>query len=272
MNTTPEDSQATPEGTGKMRKADCLREFIHTRAYVYPTPEGQVYARIRVRKHIENIPLRSNAFRAWVTHQHVLETGRTVGKDSISDAIEALEGEALYGGAPTEEIHLRVAEHAGRIYLFLGDQDHTVIQIDGQDWRVCPEPPVNFVKSRGMLPLPMPERSGTLDLFKKYVNVADDQLVLYMAWLIATLRPSGPYPVLNISGEQGSAKSTATRLAKALVDPTKSAARVEPRAAMDMMIAANNEHVLAWDNLSGLKVSAQSGRVAVRRSPRRSRG
>ena len=36
----------------------------------------------------------------------------------------------------------------------------------------------------------------------------DDQWALLVAWLVAALRPSGPYPVLALLGEQGTAKST----------------------------------------------------------------
>jgi hypothetical protein len=40
-----------------------------------------------------------------------------------------------------------------------------------------------------------------------------------VAWLLASLRPSGPYPLLAISGEQGSAKTVLSKMLKALVDP-----------------------------------------------------
>jgi len=51
---------------------------------------------------------------------------------------------------------------------------------------------------------------------------------LLVAWLLAALRPCGPYPVLNLHGEQGSTKSTLARLLRALVDPNKAPLRAEP--------------------------------------------
>lgn len=43
-----------------------------------------------------------------------------------------------------------------------------------------------------------------------------------------------------------------TRFFKRMVDPTESEDRAEPRVPRDMMIAASNEHVLAYDNVSRL--------------------
>jgi hypothetical protein len=76
--------------------------------------------------------------------------------------------------------------------------------------------------------------------------------VLVVAWLLASLRPSGPYPLLAISGEQGSAKTVLSKMLKALVDPNVAPVRALPREERELMIAANNGYVLAFNNLSGL--------------------
>mgnify|MGYP001567769299 FL=1 len=73
-----------------------------------------------------------------------------------------------------------------------------------------------------------------------------------VAWLVAAFRPIGPYPVLDIEGEQGSAKSTTGRVLRALVDPNKADLRTVPRDERDLMIAAHNGWVVAYDNLSGI--------------------
>ena len=73
-----------------------------------------------------------------------------------------------------------------------------------------------------------------------------------MAWLLAALRDTGPYPLLVLSGEQGSAKSTAARLLRSLVDPARPPTRGMPRNEWDLVIAAKWRHVLVFDNLSGM--------------------
>src|SRR5262249_59047992 len=66
------------------------------------------------------------------------------------------------------------------------------------------------------------------------------------------LRPGGPYPLLAISGEQGSAKTVLSKLLKALIDPNVASVRALSREERELMIAADNGYLLAFDNLSGL--------------------
>ena len=86
-----------------------------------------------------------------------------------------------------------------------------------------------------------------------FLNLASrNDFVLIVAWLLAALRSGGPYPLLAISGEQGSAKTVLSKLLKALIDPNAAPVRALSREERELMIAANNGYLLAFDNLSGL--------------------
>jgi hypothetical protein len=76
--------------------------------------------------------------------------------------------------------------------------------------------------------------------------------MLLIGWLIGTLMPDGPYAHLALNGEQGSAKSTTTRLLRAIVDPNEAMARTMPKEERDLAIAAKNSRIIAFDNLSYL--------------------
>ena len=69
---------------------------------------------------------------------------------------------------------------------------------------------------------------------------------------MATLRARGPYPLLAISGELGSAKTVLSKMLKALIDTSAAPVRALPREERELMIAANNGYLLAFDKLSGL--------------------
>ena len=58
--------------------------------------------------------------------------------------------------------------------------------------------------------------------------------------------------MIVLSGEQGSAKSTFSSILRSLLDPNTAPLRALPREDRDLFIAANNGHVLAFDNVSGL--------------------
>lgn len=73
-----------------------------------------------------------------------------------------------------------------------------------------------------------------------------------VAWLLAALHPRGPYPVLALAGEQGSAKSSFTRVLRGLIDPNFSPLRALPRENRDLSIAAGISYAIVFDNVSDL--------------------
>jgi hypothetical protein len=92
-----------------------------------------------------------------------------------------------------------------------------------------------------MLALPEPRPGGSVEELRPFVNVgSEEDWVLLASWAVAALRPSGPYPILALHGEQGSSKSTTARLLCSLIDPNEAALRSEPRGERDLMIAATN--------------------------------
>ena len=98
-----------------------------------------------------------------------------------------------------------------------------------------------------------PGRGGSVATLRSFLNVQTDaDFVLVVAWALACLRNRGPYPVIVLSGEQGSAKSTFSAVLRALLDPNTAPLRALPREDRDLFIAASNGHVLAFDNVSGL--------------------
>jgi len=94
---------------------------------------------------------------------------------------------------------------------------------------------------------------GSVETLRSFLNVQSaNDFVLVVAWALAVLRNRGPYPVIVLSGEQGSAKSTFSAILRALLDPNTAPLRALPREDRDLFIAASNGHVLAFDNVSGL--------------------
>ena len=105
-----------------------------------------------------------------------------------------------------------------------------------------------------MLAIPLPEPGGSIDDLKRYANVRDeDDWKLLVVWMISSLRPRGPYPVLVIHGEQGTGKSTLSRVLRELLDANACPLRSEPRDKRDLAISAEHGWLQVFDNLSELK-------------------
>ena len=219
---------------------------------VFHAPSGIAFADVITDGHRETWPIRSKRFRTWVRRCYYHATGAAPGAAVIASALDLLEARAQFD-APERAVSMRVAEHAGRIYLDLADEHWRAVAIGADGWRVLGCPPVRFRRSPGMLPLPVPERGGSVEILKSFLNLSNENdFVLVVAWMLAALRPGGPYPLLAISGEQGSAKTVLSKVLRALVDPNVAPVRALPREERELMIAANNGHLLAFDNLSGL--------------------
>ncbi len=216
---------------------------------LWHTPSKEAYATIVIDDHKENWPVRSQTFKRFVAKQFFDEQGKAMNSEALAAAVNLLEAKALFEG-DEHLVHVRVAEHEGNVYLDLCNSDWQVVQVTPSGWGVVDDPPIRFRRSRGMLALPAPEPGGTVEQLRSFLNLDDNAWRLVISWLVATLRPRGPYPILALFAEQGSGKSTIGRLLRELVDPNAAPLRAEPNDGRDLMIAANNSWCLAYDNLS----------------------
>jgi hypothetical protein len=219
---------------------------------LFHTSAGTAYADISVNDHQETWPIRSKRFRTWLRRCYYESTGETASPAAIRSALDLLEARAQFDG-PERAVYIRTAALAGRIYLDLADEHWRAVDIGPDGWRVVRRPPVRFRRPAGMLPLPVPEPGGSIEALNSLLNLpSGNDFVLIVAWLLAALRSGGPYPLLAVSGEQGSAKTVLSKLLKALIDPNAAPVRALSREQRELMIAATNSYLLAFDNLSRL--------------------
>ena len=218
---------------------------------LFHDPDQQGWASVRVDTHWENYPIHGRAFQLFLLRIYYLNTGESPGARAIRAAAELFEARALFDGEECP-VHLRVAEHGGRLYLDLCDRAWRAVEIDAEDWRIVDRPPAKFRRTRGAQPLPEPERGGSLEELRPFFNVDHHGWILIRAFLVAALRPGFPLPILVAKGEQGAGKSTACRVISSLIDPRTSALRGIPREVRDLTAAARNSWLVCFDNLSRL--------------------
>lgn len=213
------------------------------------TADGEPYATLTRDGHRETHAMRTRAMRDYARHRYYTQHRRPLRGESLKEAFEVLEARARYEGAE-HPVWLRVAERDGALYLDLGDPTWRAVEVTAEGWRIVAEPPVRFRRAATTLALPEPARHGSLEPLRRLVRVADDDLHQLIGWLLAALRPRGPYPVLTLGGEPGAAKTSTARTARSLVDPCVAPVRSEPREPRDLIAAARGGHVVALDNLS----------------------
>jgi hypothetical protein len=225
----------------------------------FHTPEGYLFADVRIDGRRETWGITSLVFRQWLALQMYRKHGRPPGAQAMSDALAVLEARARFDGAE-HPVFLRVAEADGRIYIDLANDAWEAVEISSRGWHVITEPPVRFRRTNGMRPLPHPVTGGALEELRAFLNVESaDDWILAVAWLLGALRARGPYPLMVLQGEQGAAKSTTARVLRELIDPNTSPLRAKPRDVQELMITAINGRVVCYDNLSGLSTDLSDG-------------
>jgi hypothetical protein len=207
MKSIRRDSQAT-----KLASIAETAELFHS-------PDGAAFASAAVENHVETWPVKSRAFRQYLAREFYQAEKTAPRAQSIQDALGVITAKACFDGRE-ETVFQRVAEHDGSLWIDLGNRAWQAVQITEYGWRIIDKPPIRFRRSPGMLALPFPLRGGKVEELEAYLNLQHvEDRVLVHSWLMAALRPRGPYPILNLLGEQGTAKSTASRVLRALVDP-----------------------------------------------------
>ena len=214
--------------------------------------DGMAYCDRAIDTARETLPLDGRSFRSLLTKRYFEASGRGVDDRAIQSALTTLRARAVHDG-PEHSVHLRTAQIGGNIYIDLGDATFKAIEVAAAGWRIIDRSPARFRRSATQRALPIPASDGDPFRLGELINVGgNEELVLVIAWMTAALAGRSPFPILVLNGEQGSAKSTTTRMIKALTDPSDSPLRRLPAVEHDLLIAAQNEHVLAIDNLSGL--------------------
>ena len=233
------------------KQADILIALASA-AELFHTPDGTGFADLDINGHRETWPIRSKGFRRWLARRFFEATQGAPSSEALQSALNVIEAKAHFD-APERVVHVRVGGLDERLYLDLGDANWRAVEIDATRWRVIDKPPARFRRAAGMQPLPVPVAGGSIEVLRSFLNVqSDNDFVLVVAWALAVLRNRGPYPVIVLSGEQGSAKSTFSAILRSLLDPNTAPLRALPRENRDLFIAASNGHVLAFDNVSGL--------------------
>ncbi|NCC28539.1 MAG: hypothetical protein EOM22_10440 [Gammaproteobacteria bacterium] len=257
------DKGTAPEGEGfdDSSVADDLVALVQGRAELFHAEDGACFVALKESPR-KVFKLDTAAFSEWLGYAYYRNTesdtrpGRAASETAIRTARSVLAGIAKNDGQE-RKTWLRAAEHNGTYYLDLGADDWCAVEIDARGWRVVEHPPVYFWRASTTRPLPMPIRGGNLAKLWDHVNVPEASRPLVLAWKLETLRPETPFPVLELVGPQGSAKSSTQAKIRRCVDPNAVDLRAAPKSVEDLFVSAGCNWVASLNNLSRLSPQIQ---------------
>ncbi len=246
------DNQAQRE---KPKQSDLLAELAFNQGIeLFHDSNDTTYASVSADSHKENWKLKSLGFSRWLRRLWRKTYHAGASTQTINDAVNTLDAEAAESNE--YKIYIRIANLSDVIYVDLCDSDWQVVEINKQGWKVINNPPVKFLRTRGMLPQKVPISGGKasekIAKLRTFINASDDTTWrLIVAWLLGAYT-KGPFPVLIVTGEQGAAKSFLCRVLRQIIDPSSADMVTAPREARDVILRANNSYVVGLDNLSGI--------------------
>jgi hypothetical protein len=250
-----EDEADEAEGTAaeKASQVDKLVRLVCEEATeLFHAPERtkySCYADVMMDTRRETHTIGSSSLNEWMLALYFDRNNKALGSSVIDSANGVLRALARRGREC--EVAVRTTSSGNDFYIDLAGPCWRAIHVAKDGWEVIGKPPVRFRRGGAMTALPVPERGGSIETLRPFLNVKDeDSFIMVIAWLLAALRPRGPYPILVINGEQGSAKSTMSKILRSLVDPSTAPLRHASRDDRDLFITATHSWVLAFDNCS----------------------
>jgi hypothetical protein len=238
--------------------ADQLVRIAREQSELFHDEDLEPYAHAKVAGHQETYHVRGRPFQLWLRQRYFQEYKTSVNANSMNEALATISMFAICEG-PEIPVHLRIAEYGSAIYIDLGDNAWRAVKVTAGGWEVVTDPPVRFVRSGSIRPLPLPIKGGSIEALRKFINVRPrdeasgaDEFVLLVAYVLAALRPGSNYPVLVLAGEQGSGKTSLVRFLGSVIDPRSPQLRTMPGDERDLIVAARHAHFISFDNISGL--------------------
>lgn len=199
-------------------------------------------------------PIGSKECHLYIRKAYFEKTKGGLEQRQIDKIMGTLGAKAQFGGRQ-ENACLRVGRTAtGGIEIDVGEKSGKVLRIQPETKIELIKPTRKFIRPTGFGEMAFGEGKADFHRIWEFINVeSETDRILLSAWCLMTLNPDGPYPLLALQGEQGSAKTTATRMLKALLDPGIGDTRSLPSSEQNLFIAAQRNHLLSFDNLSGMR-------------------
>jgi hypothetical protein len=239
----------------KVDQAQAL--LYHARAATpFSSDDGEAYASVPTGIDSRRVlQLHSTAFRDWLTNNFYSEYDAAPSADAIRDAVSTLEARARNGEAAARRVDYRLGFEGNpllpsKIILDLANKNGEAVEITSRGWHMIENFSHDFRQSASTLSIPRPVTSGdrqTLSAFTDLFRLTAENRTRAFVWLAATLRPSGPYPILVLTGPSSSGKTILARALRSLIDPCSVPVRRLPARDHEIVQLAFNNWILVLD-------------------------
>jgi phage/plasmid primase-like uncharacterized protein len=200
----------------------------------------------------------SSIFKDWVGFEYNNLTGKYIKESQLKDIVHNIKGKTMFSQTTSKDIFKRVGYSSDNqnIYIDMANSDFNVIKVNANGWEVVKSKTtgIKFETTNNMQPLPHPIKGRDVGKLWQFTNIKDvNQQKLLLAWLVNCFIPFSGYPVLVLTGGEGTAKSTTQSNLRDLIDPSTGNLRMKGSGSDFLPIQAINNYMVSLENLGSGK-------------------
>lgn len=189
-----------------------------------------------------------------LAREYFKKRGSTPSTNAMAEAMRALSGFADEGKQVPTPLRVYDDMDEPAVWVNLADEDKRVIKVTSRGWGPIDFTDGAFLAAPALHPIrTVKPGHGAFGPLRRLMNVSDEAWDFIIAWWITTFITDIPHVVPIITGEQGTAKTWATRILVRLVDPSAGQEDGPPRDSRDFYAAAKMSWAYMLENVSRIE-------------------
>ena len=218
---------------------------------------AKVYCMVESGDTKQTMELGSSDTVSWLAATYHKETNIIIGDDVCSQILNLLKARARLERIPSEKVYRRIALVDDVLHYDLCNDSWELIRVASDSIRIVRhgEDTPMFQRSLNQSAQVTPDLGSGPDAIGEMCRLLRMDTLLFKGHLISLFVESIQTPIMLITGQQGSIKSTQSGLIKRMVDPTGDALEDNlsnfPKKIDDLCTHLVNRQVAAFDNVSG---------------------
>ncbi|MEO2603929.1 hypothetical protein [Clostridium butyricum] len=252
---TDEESEVISNSNNKQRQKtnikDVLVKDILREAHLFIDDRKEAHAIILVGAHKEILAVRGEDFSSWIIKKVWDTYGKTISTMAVKDIVNSIEAHAKFGGIQYK-LNLRVAGDDKSIYYDLVNRNWEIVEIDASGWRINNNPLAFFKRYKTQNEQVRPVGGGDINSIFRYINVKEADKLLFLVYLISCFIPEIAHPIGVFYGEKGSAKTTASKVMKMIIDPSIMPTITFPKNNEELIQNLAHNWFCNFDNISNI--------------------
>jgi hypothetical protein len=250
----PSDEDGESEDTERSKYINQATDLIqHIKAQgimLFHDERKKAYAQVKTDEGQETMPIHSGSFLTWLYCESWDFFARAVNNETINAVRNHLESEAIYKG-PQHDLSVRYARQNGSIFIDL--DGYKAVRVDENGWQLIDNPPPLFRWFPHMKPIQRPAGDGDPWELLKFLNISDeDEKILVLCFILVSMIKGVPIPVLILNGYKGTAKTTALKIIRTIIDPSCVPVRGTVPDQGEFSLMAWQNRVIFFDNLNSI--------------------